>query len=317
MRRRLAVAVALLTWAVAACASILGIEELPLLEEHDASDAAMEEGDAAAEAAPCDDDISLGCRGCPHAFCDDFDDDAAPGARWISTVTPSGGPLFIQRGDGGATGALVTDGAVSPPFAFESSVASDAGGSFSLLLNQLAKHTPGPRFAGLVYRFQLRVRRLELTEIEGPLKHEDSGSAAFAALSPADITSAAVGLVSTQERVFAVLGTNFFQPKPDASIHDMFATELATFGDQPVRMDIYVTTRERALAEKLVRCGALAAPTVMAVRVNNVLHECAPLEGPLADLAWTHDAVIGLGAGTFGSGSVAIVYDNVMVDFLE
>ena len=311
--KRPLVFVLLLAWAVAACGSLLGIEQLPLFES-DAGDAALEAGDAAPEAA-CVENLALGCQGCPHAFCDDFDlEDAALGARWISGATPAGGTLSVARTDGGSRGTLVTDH-VSPPYGFEAFVTVDSGnGGFIVLANQLAKHTPGPHFAGIYYRFQTRVRKLELPEEQGPL--EDSGAALVAGLGPPDFGNA-IGVVASPKGLFAVVGGGFFQSFPDASTHRMFDSALSSFGDQPLFIETYVTTRERALAENLERCTNVSSPTVIAIRVNNLIHGCAGLTGPLADISWTLEATFAVGAGTFGRGSATFIHDNVAVDFLE
>jgi len=315
LRRRI-VAVTLLAWAVAACASILGIEELPVAV--DEPDAGVEAGapdvaDAGLEA--CTDNYALGCRSCPHAFCDDFDqEDAALGAQWTSLITPSGGLLFRQRSDGGARGTRVPV-FISPPSGFEAFVTTDAGSSYAFLVNQLPKHTKGPTFAGIRFRIQSRVKKLDLA---GP----DAGGrtdnrAAFAALGPQDPTQAMIGFVASPKGFDVVLGGNFLADDLDAASHPVFESPLTEFGDQAVLIEVFVTTRERAVAERLEKCRDEKAPTVIGVRINNIVNRCVPLDGVLANLDWTLEPAVGVGAGTFDNGTVQFIHDNAMLDFLE
>jgi hypothetical protein len=312
--RRVLVALVLVAWGLGACGALLGIEQLPLLDERDGGDATSEAlgpGDAA-DGGTCIDNIALGCQSCPHAFCDDFDrEDGAVGLQWKSAFTPAGGPIFVERLDGGARASRVTD-SVSPPYAYEAVVETDDNSSFLFIANQIAKHAPGPNFAGVRFRFQTRLRRLELTGVRGPI---DSGAAIVAMMGPTDFTSAGLLFVVSSDGLYAVVGAGFLQEYPDASPYLM--SSLAGFGAQAVFVEIFVTTRERALKEKLERCASVTAATVVSVRVNNLIHGCAPLEGALGDLTWTREPVIALGAGTFAAARVTFVHDNAVVDFLE
>ena len=312
MRRRF-VAFVLLSWTVAACGALLGIEQLPLLEE---SDAAVGDAADAADAAPqCIDDPRLGCQNCPHAFCDDFDLDAGEagvGSRWISPVTPSGGPIFQARDGSAARGRLVPDN-VSPPFGFEAFVSSNGGSSVAFLVNQIGKHEPGANFAGVRYRFKTRVQALDVSLSGAQLT--DSGGVIFAGIGPSDLASSAIGLFLNADGLWVALATNLLtETNADGSVHSI--TSLSGFGDQPIPIDVFVTTRERALAEHL-KCEAVSTPTVVAVRVSPIFQGCFAPIGPLADIAWTRDPTILLGASTFGQGTVGLVHDNVEVDFLE
>lgn len=311
MRRRLAVGM-LLAWSAAACGALLGIEQLPLLDEPDG--AAFEAGDAGDGAAACSPDPRLGCQQCPHAFCDDFDLDAGEagvGTRWISPATLLGGPV-IQERDGSVVRAHQVAENVSPPFGFEAFVSSTDRSSLVFLANQVARAEAGTSFAGVRYRFQTRVQTLQVAK--NGARITDAGGAIFAGIGPTDV-SRAVALFLNDEGLGVVLGANLYNVDDvDGSVYNV--TPLTGFGDLFL-IDIYVTTRERALAENLVKCQTVTSPTVVAVRVNSYVHACyAPIDA-LANLEWTRAPIILLGSSTFGKGTIGLVHDNVEVDFLE
>lgn len=312
MRRRFVLAL-LLASSVAACGALLGIDQLPL-EEPDAA-VAFEAGDAADAAPQCVDDLRLGCQQCPHAFCDDFDLDAGEagvGSKWISAATGFvPGPLLQERDGDTARGQLVADN-FSPPFGFEAYVSSDGGSGLAVLINQLAEHEAGASFAGVRYRFQTEIQTLDVAT--NGAKLTDAGGAIFAGIAPSDATRG-IALFLNDRGLWAVIGTNLNNlSEPDGSVAQV--TTLTGFGKRFL-FDVYVTTRERALALHLDKCSALSTPTVVAVQVNTGPHGCFEPVGTLANLDWTRQPIIMLGSSTFGRGTIGLVHDNVQVDFLE
>jgi hypothetical protein len=313
--KRKALAALLLAPALWACASLLGIEELPV--EALATDAGLDAADAAADvdAAPCEDKPALGCRGCPHAFCDDFDDeDAGVGERWVSPYTPAGGVLFRERADGGVRVVRVPGG-ISPPNALEVLVSGDGGNSYAALVHQLFR----PEAPGAVLGMRLRIAtRVKKVDVEGPTFPLPDGGALMVGIGPSKIGDSVVGFAVHAEGFYAVLGTKLFADNdPAGKPLLLYETEIASFGDQPFFVDIYVATRERALAVPLPACEAVQAPTVIAARINNLVGGCVPFDGELADLAWMADPLLLLGTGIAKAGTVHFVHDNVSVDFLQ
>jgi hypothetical protein len=315
MRRWGAVGILLSAWSIAACATILGIEHLPV---DDGTDATQDRGDEAAldAAEPCVENLALGCRpSCPHAFCDDFNlDDAGIGAGWVSPYTPSGGPLLRVAEDGAARATRV-DSTASPPFGFEAFVESDAGSSYVFIANKLAKHVPGSGFAGMRYRFQTVVRALDLSPLKEPIP--DSGAGMVAMLGPSAFGSPIFAIAMTSGGFYLLLASDPTLQQVNPAITEIVATDLKSFGDQPFLFDVFVTTRGRAIAENLTSCATVTDATVIAVRMNNFANGCTALPKDLADLAWTQEPMIALGVGTWSNGSARLLHDNAIVDFLE
>jgi len=316
MRRWLTVGIVLSAWSIAACATILGIEHFPV---DDGTDATQDRGsdEASVDATePCVENLALGCQAsCPHAFCDDFDlDDAGIGARWVSSYTPSGGPLLRLAPDGGAHAGRIDSG-TSPPFGFEAFVTTDAGSSYVFIANKLDRHPPGPGFVGLRYRFQTVVGALDLSTLGGPVP--DAGAAVVAMLGPSAFGSPVFAIVITSGGFYLVVGIDPTLRQINATITEIATTDLKSFGGQPFLFDVFVTTRARAIAEKLTSCAKVTESTVIAVRVNNFANGCTALKTDLADLVWTQDPIIALGLGTWTDGTARLVHDNAIVDFLE
>jgi len=316
MRRWVAVGIVLPAWSIAACGAILGIEHFPVDDGTDATQD-RESDEASVDATePCVENLALGCQAsCPHAFCDDFDrDDAGIGARWVSPYTPSGGPVLRLAPDGGAH-AVRADSGVSPPFGFEAFVTTDAGSSYVFIANKLDRHAPGPGFVGLRYRFQTVLGALDLGKQGGPVP--DSGAAMVAMLGPSPFGSPVFAIVITSGGFYLVLGNDLTLRKINPTISEIATTDLKSFGNQPFLFDVFVTTRERAIAENLTSCTKVTESTVIAVRANGFANGCTGLKTDLADLAWTQEPMIALGVGTWTNGSARLVHDNVIVDFLE
>jgi hypothetical protein len=316
MRRWLALGILLSAGTIAACGALLGIEHFPI---DDGTDATQDRGtdDASADAPePCVANLALGCRAsCPHAFCDDFDqDDAGIGARWASPYTPSGGAVLRLASDGGAHAERVGSRA-SPPFGYEAFVTTDAGSSYVFIANKIDRHAPGPGFVGLRYQFQTAVAALDLGTKGGPVP--DAGAAMVAMLGPSPFGSPVFAIVLTSGGFYLVLGEDPTLRQINPSITEIATTDLKSFGDQPFLFDVFVTTRARALAENLTSCTAVTDATVIAVRVNNFANGCTALKTELADLAWTQEPMVALGVGAWSNGTARLVHDNALVDFLE
>jgi len=319
MRRRLAVGIVLSAWSVAACGVLLGIEHFPVDDSNDGNDATQDRGgnEASVDAPePCVENLALGCQAsCPHAFCDDFDhEDAGIGARWVSPYTPSGGPLLRVAPDGGAH-AVRVDSGTSPPFGYEAFVTTDAGSSYVFIAHKLDRHTPGPGFLGLRYRFQTVLGALDLSTLGGPVP--DAGAAMVAMLGPSAFGSPVFAIVITSGGFYLVLGDDPTLRQINRTITEIATTDLKSFGDQPFLLDVFVTTRARAIAENLTSCAKVTESTVIAVRANNFSNGCTGLKADLADLAWTQEPMIALGVGSWSNGTARLVHDNVIVDFLE
>jgi hypothetical protein len=299
--------------ALGACAMLLEIEERPV--EAPTVDAGPDVVAVDASDAGCEDKVALGCRGCPHAFCDDFDqEDAAPGATWISAYTPAGGPLFRERVDGGVRVGRVPEG-ISPPYAFEMFVSTDAGSSFATLIHQVARSgaAGGPR--GLRLRLQVRIRKLEVIERSPPLP---DGGALVVSVGPAKIGGSVISFAVNPDGFYAVLGTDVLpNTDPKGTLAPLYESKILSFGDQPFLIDLYITTKERALLVPVSKCADVASPMVVAARINNLLETCVELTGELADLAWMNEPMIALGTGAPDRATLHFVHDNVMVDYLE
>lgn len=314
--KRAALALAGTACFLAACASILGIEELPVKEEsvRDAGrDRTAPPVDAGIDAKPCTETPATGCA-CPHTFCDDFDDASTPvGARWLSTLTPTGGAFINSKTPGGASVGYAGE-PVSAPNTFEAKLYSDNGSAYAFLFNRLA-HQRGANFQGVRFRFHTRIKELVLNESRGPV---DGGSIVVGGLFTESIPPAGVVIAATPGAVIlAAADTDVLDENSTATSSVAYDGNVLEHAQTPITVELYVVTRDRAVAEGLEMCSLVPAPNVAALRIAGLAATCMALPTTLSDPAWTTNSLVGLGAGTFGMGSANILHDNAMVDFFE
>ena len=76
--------------------------------------------------------------------------------------------------------------------------------------------------------------------------------------------------------------------------------------------------RDKAVMLGYGSCAAVAPGPVAAASLSLSMYQaCSPLPAEFGDLSWVATPVIGVGAGTFGPGSVRVQHDDVAVDFLK
>jgi hypothetical protein len=309
--RRTLLGFGILAWTAAACASILGIEEKPVRREI----ADVESpSDAGAPDAACIETPSSGCA-CAHDFCDDFDAiDADVGRRWVSALTPAGGPFSRSRAEGGITTVRGGEG-VSPPHTFETRVFTEDNNAYAFLFHRLA-HVRGPTFQGVRFRFLTRIKELDVTDDGGTSPIPGGGILVGGLLTESIPPKGIVLGISARGVYLAAADDDVFNTR-DASIAPVYEGDVLRLAKLVFTIDLFVVTRERALADKLEPCEAVMAPAVAAIRVGGLASACMPLPQSLTGLEWTTESVAILGAAVVGEGTTHLLHDNAMVDFLE
>lgn len=304
-------------FACAACALVLGIEDKPLRQTAtDVIDTGeIEAGDA--DAGPCIPVPQLGCRSCErHDFCDDFDDDAGPFARWESV---GGFPNPFLKGKASIT---IDDGGFSPDRATRMHAEADSGSTYALVFHRLPEKDAAG-FGGVHYSVQVRVETLSFIDsLAGPVP--DAASAYIAAImnvSLANPEPIGAAILLSESGVYLAASTNILETTGADVVARIYEGNVLSLAQKNwFKFDLYVTDAQRAAALGF-NCNASNGP-VAAARIPSVppLENKACIALPDAfgnDSSWANAPVIGVGAGTFGAATVGVRHDNVMVDLLE
>jgi hypothetical protein len=300
--------------ACSACALVLGIEDPPLRQV----DAGADTGpvDAGADCSPLPRE---GCRSCAvHDFCDDFD---TPGealfARWSSVL--SSNPF--RRGDSGIT---TDEAGLSPPGAIVTTAegTSQSGYAIGLHALDLAASHPGRAAAGVKYVFYMSLEELALTEKAGPLP--DASSAYVGAIlrllsiEGGQPKPAGAAVLVTDKGVYLAMSRDIISGGDQPNVAQLFEGDVKSLSANWVKAEILVAERDRAIAAGYTSCSTVAPGPVAAAMLSlPTFQGCVAVPPEFGDLGWTAQPTVGVGAGTFGSGTVRVRHDNVAVDFLE
>ncbi|MBS2014867.1 MAG: hypothetical protein JST00_18400 [Deltaproteobacteria bacterium] len=305
--------------ALVGCATILGIEDRPLRQESDASDASSESAPAEAGGdASCNRFESRACTAdCPREFCDDFDGDGqAPTTRWR---TPIGFNNPFVRGDSGVT---LTANGNSAPTALSAGSGSAGQTAYAFLAHLLAfdETHPGETFGGVRVAIDLRVDSLTISGKGGPVP--DAGSAALLGMTRSDV-------VPPKGLAIVVSGTSMYLSIAEDVLGGTGTSVLGRITDQVdivdflrstwLQVELFVGERDIAVklgyskcAEPTITPGQVA---VAAVGARKIGMACLNVPDAFGPPTWPKSAVILGGTLLFAAGESKFRIDNVAADF--
>jgi hypothetical protein len=305
---------------VAACASVLGLEELPLASaDAGAADVASDSvggGDAA-----CTERGTTFCRRiCPEPdFCDDFDDKepkliwkAPPG--FPNPIMANGAQVTVEIDDAGAEGKVLRGTAQG----------TGSNSSIGIYSHLLAKPEPNkPPVRGVRMLASIRVVELSFLEHEGGVAGE-RWAGAFALSGFAAGTEGVTVLlreIEGRDELRIALSQRSIGAEGET-------TTLATFVDlqrdvvyqNPLELDLLVAEKE-IFEREGVDCKVLdpdASPTAPRAKITFLQQgQCVALKGPLADPKWLESPMVGAGIFVTEETRAEVRVDNVAVYLLR
>lgn len=301
-----------------ACASLFGIEELPLRPDP-TPPINIDDGGDGGQALDCDGGRPT-CACQKHDFCDDFDNMLETlGARW-SAIPGAANPFTKEE-----AGISFTDEALSRPRALRTNASAPRTSAYAVLGHELDhdKAAPGRTLGGVRLAMYVRVDTLSFNEIRGPLP--EAGSAIVAGMvTLSGITFKGVAVVVAERGVYFFGGDDVLEPKRPTA--DQFENVIALY-EGPVgpltnnwlRVEILVGMKEVAVREGFFSCSAVADGPVMAANLGprGSQSGCTTLPASFGGVAWAAKPIVTAGAALFGGGAISIRQDDVTVDFLE
>lgn len=308
MRRALAGS-ALVAMISMACSTILGIEMRPVLESgEDSGDGGFEGGTADGEAGSCPFTEALPCRaGCPHAFCEDFEDAGALFARWIAP------PGFVSPFVLGDASVGVSEPGLASSTGLSIVLHGDVKASAALLLHRLPADVVGDPSGvdGIRLSFDARVERSELAEAGGP--DPDAGTALLAFLGSGKDRVSGPGLALGERDIFLFGSTDILRGG-NTELDTKKVTEgygVTTFVNVWARLSLFAGSASRARALGYGECPDV--PYVFGASWG-LARTCvtAPDAFPFASLPI--EPTLAVGPVMRGRGEVSLRYDNVFVD---
>ncbi|MDB4936782.1 MAG: hypothetical protein JWP87_3754 [Labilithrix sp.] len=296
-----------------ACSTILGIDFPPLLDgetgdgSSDASGDEASPADAGSDTVLCPLSEPLPCRlGCPHAFCDDFEDASAVFPQWIS---PPGAvnPFVLVDGSVGTS----DPGAPSSSRGLSIVLSGGNRPSAALLFHRLPSGAVGDptTLDGIRVVFDARVESADLADAGGPIS--DAGSSALAFLGSGSDTISGPGVGLSGRDIFFVAATDVLRKSNTELSAQVSAGNLKVELGVWVRLSLFAGTPARARALGYDNCPDVPYVFAAGYLVAQICVTAPPVFS-LASLP-TNPTLI-LGPILAGPGSISLRYDNVFID---
>lgn len=310
-----------------ACEAILGIEEKPLRSgvPRDGESTDVTDGGAVPDAESCDRDAdeSKGCARSCAELCSDFDiAGQEPDRGWDR---PSGFANPIAKGE--EAGVEVAPPGNSAPQGLRVKVGSASGSSFAMLVDQLRfeKRHAGKTFDGVRGALDLRITKITFTETgRGPIK--DAGNSSMLGfLRGASLKPKGIAVIMTGTNLYLSISEDIFGGNGASEIVEIASLNLATLLNNWVRVQLFVGTKERAVALGFNSCpdpgNNLVAASVIGSPAFPIGSGCAVIpetfDADAGPKSWAEAPVLGIGGLLFDRGEIEFQLDNVVADFYE